>query len=368
MSTLTPTAERVDRAVAELPGAEVDALLVTDLINLRYLTGFVGTNGFAVIGAHTRTFATDFRYVSQAAEQVDASFERHVLPRNLLSAIEDLLPGGKLRLGFETSLPVRIYDRLREGLPGRVELVAIDDLIEGLRAVKDPEEIERMRAASALADAAFERLLESGLVGRTERDVALELEFAMRRLGAERPSFEPVVAAGPHGALPHAAPRDVAIEPGQLVVIDWGAQLDGYCSDCTRTLATGEPGEEARGVYSVVLEAQLAGLEAVRAGADLAAVDATAREIIAAAGYGEEFGHGLGHGVGLAIHEDPRLTAGAEGELKAGNVVSVEPGVYLSDRFGIRIEDLVVVTEREEANGAGCEILTGLGKELREVE
>ena len=213
MSTQT----RVDRAArmaALLPDAGIDALLITDLINLRYLTGFVGTNGLAVIGPDTRTFATDSRYTEQATMQVDGSFERHELPRDTVSAIDELLPSGELRLGFETSLPFRIHTRLLGVLPDRVELVPIDGLVEGLRAIKERAEIERMREASALADSALEQLLGQGLVGRTERDAALELELAMRKQGAERPSFEPIVAAGAHGALPHADPRDVEIERG----------------------------------------------------------------------------------------------------------------------------------------------------------
>jgi Xaa-Pro aminopeptidase len=351
--------DRAERLVALLPEAGVDLLLVTDLTNLRYLTGFVGTNGLAVIGPATRAFATDFRYTSQAAEQVDPGFERRELPRNMLSAIPELLPEGELRLGFEAAqLPVSIYTSLLDALPERVELVAVEGLVEGMRAVKDPGEVERMREASALADAALEQLLAAGLAGRTERDAALELEVTMRKLGAERPSFEPIIAAGPQGALPHGTPRDVEIGKGQLVVIDWGAQLDGYCSDCTRTVATGEPGELARDVYGIVLEAQLAGLNAVRAGAGRRAVDAAARDVIDSRGYGEQFGHGLGHGVGLAIHEEPRLTATAEGELETGNAVTIEPGIYLPGQFGVRTEDLVVVTDD------GCEILTSLPKEL----
>jgi Xaa-Pro aminopeptidase len=347
---------------ALLPGEGLDSLLVTDLINLRYLTGFVGTNGLAVIGPETRMFATDFRYAPQMAEQVDTAFDRRQLPRNLLAAIDEVLPPGPLRLGVEGSMPVRIHVRLREQLPDRVELVVVDGLVERMRAVKDPDEVERMRAAAQLADQAFQEVLADGLAGRAERDVALALEITIRKLGAEHVSFPPIVGGGPAGALPHADPSQRAIERGQLVVIDWGAQLDGYCSDCTRTLGVGEATQDAREVYALVLEAQLAGLAAVRSGAEARQVDAAAREIIAGAGYGAEFGHGLGHGVGLDIHENPRLSQAAEGSLDAGNAVTVEPGIYLPGRFGVRIEDLVVV--REE----GCEILTGISKELMVVD
>jgi Xaa-Pro aminopeptidase len=243
-------------------------------------------------------------------------------------------------------------------LPDRVSLVGVDGLVEQLRAVKEPDEVARIREAAKLADAALDRVLADGLAGRTERQVVLSLTNAMYDLGASRPSFEAIVAAGPHGALPHAMPRDVQIGRDELVVIDWGAELDGYCSDCTSTVATGDVGAEAREIYSLVLEAQLGGLRAVRPGAGGREVDRVARDIIEAAGHGEHFGHGLGHGVGLAIHEAPRLSQRSGAVLQAGNVVTVEPGVYLPGKFGVRIEDLVVVTED------GCETLTSLSKDL----
>jgi Xaa-Pro aminopeptidase len=353
---------RVDRLVERLPEAGFDQLLVTDLINLRYLTGFVGSNGLALIGPDTRMFATDFRYAAQMADQVDGSFDCRELPRNLFADLEEVLPPGPVRLGYENSMPVRIHARLRDLLPDRVELVMADGLVEGMRAVKEPSEVDRLQAAAELADRALDQLLARGLAGRTERDAALELELTIRQAGAEQVSFEPIVAAGPQGALPHAAPRDVEIARGQLVVIDFGARLDGYCSDCTRTVAVGEPELDARETYALVLEAQSAGLAAVRAGAQCRHVDSAARDLITVAGHGEQFGHGLGHGVGLDIHEEPRLTQAAEGTLAAGNVVTVEPGVYLPGRFGVRIEDLVVVTDD------GCRIMTGITKDLLVID
>jgi Xaa-Pro aminopeptidase len=350
---------RVDRLVDLLPGAGIDALLVTDEVNVRYLTGYTGSDSVAVIGPDIRTFITDFRYLEQAAEEVDPSFDRRRSSRDLLEGVADALADGELRLGFEeANVSVHKHARLRELLPGRIELVGAFGLVEGLRAVKQPEEVAAIRAAAELADAAFGQLVAEGLIGRTEREVALALEFDMRKRGAQRLSFDPIVAAGPHGALPHAALRDVAIRSGELVVIDWGAELDGYCSDCTRTLAAGEPDIEARDIYELVLGAQLAGVEAVAAGATGREVDAVARGLIDAAGYGEQFGHGLGHGVGMEVHELPRLAQRSEAELRAGNVVTVEPGIYLPGRLGVRIEDLVAVTEE------GREILTSIPKEL----
>ena len=350
---------RADRLIEKLADAGVDLVLVTDLINVRYLTGYTGSNGLALIGPDTRVFITDFRYVEQAAEQVDSSFDRRRAPQDLLEAIGQALPGGGLRLGFEEAhLSVREHARLGELVPERVELVGVQGVVEGLRAVKEPGEVAAIRAATALADEAFEHLVAGGLVGRTERELAVELEFDMRRRGAERPSFEPIVAAGPHGALPHASPRDVVVRSGDMVVIDWGAQLEGYCSDCTRTVAAGAGTEHGAEIYRLVLDAQLGALDAVAPGAGGREVDAVARQIIEAAGHGEHFGHGLGHGVGLDIHEAPRLAQRSESVLEAGNVVTVEPGVYLPGDLGVRIEDLVVVTD------SGREILTSLSKEL----
>ncbi len=353
---MTGRTERLTRAFAE---ASVDLLLVSAPVNIRYLTGFTGSNGLALVGPQTRTFITDFRYVEQAAEEVDSSFERVRAPQELVDVLADALPEGTLRLGFEDAhLSVRAHARVRELLPERVELVAAGNLVERLRAVKDREEVERIWAAAALADGAFEKVIAEGLVGRTEREVAIEIEQQMQMLGASGPSFDTIVAAGAQGALPHATPQDREIGAGELVVIDWGVELDGYCSDCTRTVATGEPGEEARDVYELVLAAQRKGLESVRAQADCREVDSLARAVIDAGGHGAEFGHGLGHGVGMEVHEAPRLSPRGEGNLFAGNVVTVEPGVYLPGRFGVRIEDLVVVTE------GGCEIITSLPKEL----
>jgi Xaa-Pro aminopeptidase len=362
--SIAQTTDRAERLSALLPEAEIDALLVSDLVNVRYLTGYTGSNGLAVVGGDLRVFVTDFRYVQQATEEVDPGFERRQAQLELTDALSEILPEGSLRLGFEEAhVSVREHARLRNELPERVELVPVEGLVERLRAIKDPEEVARIREAAKLADAAFLELLSGGLAGRTERELAFALGEKMYRAGAAGSSFDAIIAAGPHGALPHATPRDVAIEPGQLVVIDWGAKLDGYCSDCTRTVFVGgEPGDQEREVYDLVLRAQLAGLEAIRAGARTREVDRAARQVIEAAGRGDEFGHGLGHGVGLDIHEAPRLSPrSSDAVLEAGNVVTDEPGVYLPERFGVRIEDLVVVTEE------GCEILTGVDKELMRV-
>jgi Xaa-Pro aminopeptidase len=358
-----PTPGRIERLLEKLSETGVDCLLVGWGPDLRYLTGFTGSNGLALVGRDERLFVTDFRYVEQAGEEVDPSFERAQASGELLPWVaQRLSEAGPLRLGFDDSnLSVRAYEQLRELAPEGVEPVAAGGLVAELRMVKEAGEVELIAAAARVADEAFEEVVGSGVVGRTERELALALEVEMRLRGASGPSFSPIVAAGAHGALPHAEPRDMGVEEGQLVVFDWGAVVDGYCSDCTRTVAAGEVSGEAREVYELVRSAQQVGLEAVRAGADGVEVDRAVREVIASAGYGERFGHGLGHGVGLEPHERPRLSPRSEDVLQAGNVVTVEPGVYLTGRFGVRIEDLLVVTEN------GCEVLTGLDRTLRVV-
>jgi Xaa-Pro aminopeptidase len=356
--------------LSDLRARELDRLLVPTGANLRYLTGFTGSNGLALIDASPRgehRFFSDFRYATQSAEQVSARFEREIVTGELLEAVADALGAGgsrgARRLGFDdAATSVKQHARLAELVGEGWELVPCGGVVEALREVKSEREVRAIRAACELAEEALLATLRRGLVGRTEREVAIELELAMRRLGAEAPSFPSIVAAAEHAALPHAAPRAVAIPRDALVTIDWGAWLDGYCSDCTRTYATGDPGERARGSYRLVLRAQEATLAALRPGLNGREVDAVAREIIEGAGHGEHFGHGVGHGVGLEIHEGPRLsrTAG-EQPLRAGNVVTVEPGVYLPGALGVRIEDLVVLRD------GGCERLTGLAKDLTVV-
>ncbi|MBA2566568.1 MAG: aminopeptidase P family protein [Thermoleophilaceae bacterium] len=356
--------DRADRLAERLRERELDALLVTNLVNIRYLTGFTGTNALCLVGDGLRAFITDFRYVEQADREV-SGFDRAQGERDMLGDVRDLLAGaGAGRVGFEDhDMSVHRHGRLRAALPDSVELEPAGRVVERLREVKDEDEVAAIRAAAELATEVLEQLREEGFRGRTEAAVAHDFEAQMRARGAE-PAFPTIVAAGRSGALPHATPGDAAVLPGSLVVVDFGCLLDGYCSDCTRTLASGEPPDEAVAVYELVLRAQELALDAVRAGAGCREVDAVAREVIAEAGHGDRFGHGLGHGVGLEVHEGPRLTQSAEESerLEAGNVVSVEPGVYLPGELGVRIEDLVVVRD------TGPEVLTSFPKTLTIVE
>ena len=372
------SAKRVARLIEELRAREPepDVLLVATPVSIRYLTGFTGSNALLLVAASESAserfghrFVTDFRYATQSAEQVGELFAREIVAGEALEAAlaplsegSDGSVGG--RLGFDdTTLTVAQHTRLRELLPDAWELVPCGGAVERLRLVKEPEEVERIRAAAELADEAMRRILERGLAGRAERDVAIDLELEMRRLGAVGPSFPTIVASGAHGALPHAQPRPDPIARDVLVTIDWGALHEGYCSDCTRTYATGEATSDvAREIYELVRSAQLSAVAAVHAGPSGVELDAVARDAIEAAGYGEQFGHGLGHGVGLEIHEAPRLsrTAGDD-PIPAGAIVTVEPGVYLPGECGVRIEDLLVVL------GDGYETLTGLPTELTVV-
>jgi Xaa-Pro aminopeptidase len=350
--------ERTDRLAGRLRELELDALLVTHLVNVRYLTGFTGTNGIFVITPARRVFITDFRYVERARREVP-DFERVRGRDDLLGAVTEA--AGKGRLGFDDAhMTVQAHAKLAERAGEGVELVPAGGLVEELRAVKDAEEASAIGRAAELADDVYRWLIsEHGLAGHTERDVALALERRAQDLGAEGVSFPPIVAAAENGALPHATPRpDAVIGRDTLVVVDFGVVLDSYCSDCTRTFATGEIEAEAREAYELVLSAQRAALAAARAGTDVREVDGVARDLIGRAGRGDEFGHGLGHGVGLEIHEAPRLAPSASGVLETGNVVTVEPGVYVPGRFGIRIEDLVLVTAGEPR------VMTSIPKEL----
>jgi Xaa-Pro aminopeptidase len=355
--------DRPDNVADALAEREADLLLVTDLVNVRWLTGFTGSSAAAVVGREgTRRFVTDFRYLTQSAEQLDPAWEREIAIDLLAGAVKGLPGSGEVRLAFEDAhMSVKDHGKLTGMLRAGIELVPAGTTIEALRAIKDPDELEAIRAAARLADDALTEVLERGLVGRTERDVALDLEYTMRRLGAEAVSFPPIVAAGEHGALPHATPRDVPIPAGTMCVIDWGAQLDGYASDCTRTYATGEVDPRDGEVYALVLRAQETALEAVRPGPTGREVDAVARAMIDAAGHAEHFGHGLGHGVGLAVHEGPRLSKQGETALEAGMVVTVEPGVYVPGAVGVRIEDLVIVTDD------GAEVVSSLPKDLQVI-
>ena len=353
---------RASRLRARFEAGNVDALLVTRLPNVRYLTGFTGSAAILLVGRDDTLFVTDGRYAEQAADQLGAvGVPARIEVRTSQAAQRDVMRDAAAyrRLGLEAHGVTWAQQRaFATEWFADAELVATEHLVEDLRRVKEPAEVARIQAACAIGDEALgvvaPRLAESP----TERDVALWLDLEMRDRGAAGTSFDTIVASGPNGAKPHARPSNRPIEAREPVVIDFGCVVDGYCSDMTRTLSVGDPGPDARRMFDVVLDAQQSGREAVRARADCAQVDKACRDVIEAAGWGDAFVHGTGHGVGLEIHEAPRVAATARDTLASGYVVTVEPGVYLPRTGGVRIEDTVVVTVE------GAEVLTRFPKDF----
>ena len=361
---------RADR-VAEVAAAEgLDQLIVADLVNpgdssreaqadIFWLTGFTGTSALCVVGESDRLFLTDFRYAERAKREVGADFDRRLIQGQPLAELATQLRG---RIGYdEARTSVRALRKLTEAVPDGVELVATAGLVAALRRRKDDEEIRRIAAAAALADEVYEWICVGGLTGRAERAVQLAAEQRMRELGAQGPAFPTIVAAGPNAALPHHEASGREIGAGELVIVDMGAIVEGYCSDCTRTFAAGEPSGEAADVYELVRSTQETALELIAPGVSGKDADSASRQPIAAAGYAEHYGHGLGHGVGIEVHEPPRLSQRSEDVLEPGDVVTVEPGVYVPGRLGVRIEDLVAIT------ADGFRNLSGTPKDLRIV-
>ena len=348
---------RIAKVQEGLQRRDVDALLVVDLINVRYLTGFSGTNGQLLVSSDGAVFFSDLRYEARARDLVqvaDVAIYPARLAEELAGRVES---SGIRRLGIEaSSMTIGQRDDLARDLPD-VELLPIKDLVEGLRRVKDPDEIELIRQAVAVSDAAFELMLERLTPGLSERDVALDLEISIRKAGADDVSFEPIVGSGPLSAHIHHTPSERVVEKGDLVLLDFGSRWKGYCSDLTRTVVLGPASDEQRASYEVVLEAQRAGIAAARSGIMGREVDATARKVVEDAGHGGHFGHGLGHGVGLDIHEAPRLHRVSDDRLVSGNVVTIEPGIYVVGTGGIRVEDMVVITDE------GCEVLGSAPKD-----
>jgi len=333
---------------------------VTRLVNVRYLTGYTGSNGALLVPvdpAAPDVLCTDGRYVTQVGRQApDLDL---LVDRASAAALAARVTGG--RLGYEThDVTVDLHAVLAERAAG-AELVSVQRAVEALRAVKDDAEVALLRQACAIADRALAELIEAGglRAGRTEREVGRDLDARMLELGADARSFETIVATGPDSAVPHHRPTDRVLARGDLVKLDFGATVGGYHSDMTRTLVLGEPAGWQREIYELVRAAQRAGREALEPGADVRAVDSAARDVVAAGGYGEEFLHGLGHGVGLEIHEAPALSPLAAGTLADRMAVTVEPGVYLAGRGGVRIEDTLVVRD-----GAEPDLLTTTTKDL----
>jgi Xaa-Pro aminopeptidase len=341
-----------------LSGLGLDALFVTRLPNVRYLTGFTGSNAQVLVGTEATVFFTDGRYREQSRHEVPDA-ERVIYAGPLPPVAEEAAARAMTRIGFESEdVTYGSWERLRRALEG-IELVPTPPQAEQLRRVKDPEELAAIGRAQEAADAAFESVVLGGLrEGIAERELALDLEIAMRRAGGDDRAFETIAAFGEHAAEPHHHPTDRALRRGDVVKLDFGAVVDGYHSDMTRTVAFGEPDARIREVRDLVAAAQEAGIAAVHAGASAADVDLAARRVIEDAGLGKEFPHGLGHGVGLEIHEAPRVRWDVPDDLPEGSVVTVEPGVYIPGLGGVRIEDMVEVT------ADGCRPIPRSTKEL----
>ena len=343
--------DRVERLRAKLE----EPLLVSDPVNVRYLSGLDSTNAALLVEPERVRLFTDFRYAASARALEGVEFVE--TKRDLFQSLADGLTG---RIGFEaTSVTYERHARLHAG---GLDLVPTYGAVEELRAVKDDVELEALRRASEITSHSIERFAEERFIGRTERELAWRMEQLQREIGGEAASFSTVVASGPNSAKPHTTPGDREVQAGEIVLVDTGCIVDGYCSDCTRTFATGSLSDELHRAYEVCLDAQLEGLEALRPGASGPGVDAAARDRIEAAGFGDAFGHGLGHGVGLLVHESPRLARESRDTLEERMVVTVEPGIYLAGQGGIRIEDLVVVRDGEP------EVLTSFTKNLISVD
>ncbi|MBM7855474.1 Xaa-Pro aminopeptidase [Desulfohalotomaculum tongense] len=345
--------DRVKKLQQILDRYNIEAMLISKPENRRYISGFTGSAGTLLIDKQNAYLFTDFRYVEQVKEQCPGFKVIQIGDDFYQKLLHLLQKSGVSRLGFETHyVTYESYDKMAGELSG-VQLVPVKDIAEELRLIKNSEELQLIEKAVDITDRAYSEMLQLVKTGMTEKELALELEFIMRRLGAQGRAFDFIVASGPRGALPHGVASDRVIQPGDMVTIDCGAVYKGYHSDMTRNFVLGKADEKQQEIYNIVLEAQVAGIEAVRPGVPAASVDLAARGVIERYGYAQNFGHGTGHGVGLAIHEGPRISfQEQELILKPGMVLTVEPGIYLPGWGGVRIEDIVLVTEN------GCRILT----------
>jgi Xaa-Pro aminopeptidase len=351
-------AERRRRATAAFASRKIDGLIVSSAPNVRYLTGFTGSSGMALVWHGGAILFTDPRYGIQAAAEVDCVVR--VVRGPLYVALIAAASRRRLRrLGFEESrLTIKTYREIESGLSLGVTLEPAAGMVEALRTLKSAAEIDAIRRSVDLNSEAFARALAKVRPGMTESALAAGIDYQMRLLGAEKPAFDTIVAAGPRSAMPHAQPSSQTIRNNQLLLVDMGASLEGYASDMTRMAFLGRPGRKVRELYGAVLDAQLAAIDAVRPGVTAGSVDRAARRVLRARGVEKAFVHSTGHGLGLEIHEAPRLAKGVKTPLEAGMAITVEPGVYLEGFGGIRIEDTVVVTS------SGCEVLTSTSKEL----
>ena len=348
------------RALAtKIAEQRIDAVLITHITHVRYFSGFTGSNGaLLVLKDRSAKIATDGRYTTQIANEVPDI--EAAITRKLADELLSVIPEGR-RVGFEADfVSVAELDKLKAACPEGVTLVPVSGVVEDIRLFKDNLELTRLTEAAELSVQALEQLIEAGELraGRTEREVAADLEYRMRKLGAERPSFDTIVASGPNSAMPHHSAGDRVIENGDLVTIDFGMHRLGFNSDMTRTFAIGEIGSLEREIYEVTLASQLAGVKAAVPGTKLVDVDKACRDVIEEAGYGEYFVHSTGHGVGLDVHEAPSAAKTGSGVLEEGMTLTIEPGIYIPGKAGVRIEDTLIITS------AAPKVITEYTKEL----
>lgn len=350
--------KRIENIRKKFQQVGIDALLITSPTNRRYISGFTGSTGYVLISEDRAAFITDFRYTEQATEQCK-DYEIVDNKRNMLAALKETIQRfGVKSIGFEQDfVTFAEYGRLLQAIDD-VKWVPTSNLIEELRLIKDADELAKIQKAIDIADEAFSHILGYIRPGVTEEEVALELEFKMRKLGASGNSFDPIVVSGERGALPHGRPSKKAIRAGELVTLDFGCVYEGYVSDITRTVAVGEISHQLREIYNICLEAQLNGVNNIKAGMTGREADALCRDVIEKAGYGAAFGHSTGHGIGLDVHEGPNASVTSEIILQPGMLLTVEPGIYLTGIGGVRIEDDIIITEN------GNQILSKSTKEL----
>jgi Xaa-Pro aminopeptidase len=350
----------VDRASIPFGELKIDALLVSAPPNVRYLSGFTGDNGLLLVTPDAQTLFTDPRFTIQAAEECTCVVKTVTKTPLDQAALQAIRKDRIKRVGFEASrMLFEVHRRITESLPDGVKLKPVGPVVDRLRMVKSAGEIDRIRRSVLTNSEAFEKATRSIKAGARELTIAAELEYYMRRFGAEKAAFETIVAMGPRSALPHAQPTSRKLANNELLLIDMGACQDGYMSDMTRVLFLGQPSQRVRTMYNAVLQAQLAAIDAVKPGVTAAHVDRAARRVLEAERLGKEFVHSTGHGLGLEIHEGPRLGRRDKTKLAPGMAITIEPGAYVRDFGGIRIEDTVLVTQN------GCEVLTPTSKELR---
>ena len=342
---------RIEKVREKLSSNNIDGFISFKRENIRYLTGFSGSTAVAILTENVAFFLTDFRYKTQAEEEVNSSFEIRECKKNIDSVSKIVSSLNLKKIGFESHLPYSTYNEL-QGKLNSTPLIPIKNMVEDVRMLKEPLEIEFIRKAIGIIERAFKTIKKIVKAGSEENEIAIEMEYQLRKEGAEGIPFDIIVASGERGALPHGVASNKIIKDNELVILDFGSRYNGYNSDCTRTLSSSRLDERQKDIYSIVLDAQRETIKSIKPGLKASEIDSKARRFIKDAGYGEKFGHSTGHGVGLEVHENPKIAEGQDDMIKEGMVFTIEPGIYIHGWGGVRIEDMILVTKE------GCEVLT----------